>query len=328
MLRQLANELSYRNDVTISVVDTGGIRFAGVKGLLRFFRVIKVLYVQICQADVVTLHINRTALAILGPIIWGFSRYRKRPYIVRLFAGSGYAVLPLLPRLVSHWVVSNSDSFLVETEALRVEASRKIEHLVRWFPNSRPMPSVSSLPMRVKCRKFIYLGRVYKEKGIAEMISAVERFEIQVQLDVYGPFWFGAFSEHDFSELTRATYCGAITPQSVHNTLLSYDALILPTYDPTEGYPGVVLEAFSAGLPVICTNTGGLSEMVDDTCGIIIPPQDANALYEAMRLLVDDEELYFQLQLGVRSRRSDFASEIWTDRFVRICWDVLQGMYE
>jgi glycosyltransferase involved in cell wall biosynthesis len=49
------------------------------------------------------------------------------------------------------------------------------------------------------------------------------------------------------------------------------------------------VEALYAGLPVVTTALGGPLEIVEDDCGILVPPGSATALAEALRRLIEDE---------------------------------------
>jgi glycosyltransferase involved in cell wall biosynthesis len=49
------------------------------------------------------------------------------------------------------------------------------------------------------------------------------------------------------------------------------------------------VEALAAGLPVVASQAGGVAEIVDDTCGVLVPPGDARAVAAALeRLMLDD----------------------------------------
>jgi glycosyltransferase involved in cell wall biosynthesis len=102
----------------------------------------------------------------------------------------------------------------------------------------------------------------------------------------------------------------------------NYDALVMPTKMPTEGYPGAIVEAFAAGIPILATKCGAIPEIVDDSCGILVEPKDAEALFRAMKALVEDEALYARLCEGSRSKREAFSSKFWTARFVEYCRQV------
>lgn len=135
-------------------------------------------------------------------------------------------------------------------------------------------------------------------------------------VDLYGPLCFDV-SLTELSGVPQLSYRGSVEPQDVHNLLLSYDALVLPSY--REGYPGVVLEAYAAGLPVVVARWIGVQELVDDSTGVLVEPRDASALRGAMLSLVENAELYARLREGVRRTREQFSDEVWHERFLEYC---------
>ena len=58
------------------------------------------------------------------------------------------------------------------------------------------------------------------------------------------------------------------------------DLFCLPSY--SEGCPNVVVEALGCGCPVVATAVGGIPELVDERCGMLVPPRDAGKLSEAL----------------------------------------------
>ncbi|MDP9053816.1 MAG: glycosyltransferase [Acidobacteriota bacterium] len=87
------------------------------------------------------------------------------------------------------------------------------------------------------------------------------------------------------------------------------DVSVLPSL--SEGLSNSLLEAMSAGVPVIATNVGGNPEIVEDgTSGLLVPVRDANALAAAMIRMLADPEL--RRNLGTAGRRriaSEFSME-------------------
>src|SRR5262249_42486224 len=102
-------------------------------------------------------------------------------------------------------------------------------------------------------------------------------------------------------------------------TLTRYDALILPSYAEVEGYPGVILEAYCAGIPVIATRWGGIPEIVTDETGILVEPRDVASLAKAMQMLIDSNHLLATLRAGARSKAAEFDANRWTQYFIDLC---------
>ncbi|MGH9560986.1 MAG: glycosyltransferase family 4 protein, partial [Terracidiphilus sp.] len=54
-----------------------------------------------------------------------------------------------------------------------------------------------------------------------------------------------------------------------------------------EGCPNVILEALASGRPVVATNVGGIPEILDDSCGRLVPPRDPPKLADALASVLD-----------------------------------------
>lgn len=79
------------------------------------------------------------------------------------------------------------------------------------------------------------------------------------------------------------------------------DIFTLPTFT-HEGLPRSILEAMAMGLPVVTTNIRGCREaVIDNYTGLIVPPQDAQALTNALNKLLEDAQL--RQKFGTASRQ-------------------------
>jgi glycosyltransferase involved in cell wall biosynthesis len=98
----------------------------------------------------------------------------------------------------------------------------------------------------------------------------------------------------------------------VPSLLGAADLYCQPNTSP-EAFGITFVEALSAGLPVVATAIGGALEIVDETCGLLVPPLDAEALAAALRPLIEDDGLRARLahRARLRSRElSDPATQI------------------
>jgi glycosyltransferase involved in cell wall biosynthesis len=70
------------------------------------------------------------------------------------------------------------------------------------------------------------------------------------------------------------------------------------------------MEAMSAAVPVVATNTGGIPELVAPGSGILVPQREAKAIADALALLATDVDLRQRLgQAGAQRVREQFAVE-------------------
>ena len=116
--------------------------------------------------------------------------------------------------------------------------------------------------------------------------------------DIYGPI-YDAIADRFEAErkLTpQATYGGVLNPDTVISVLRSYDALIFPTFYQGEGHPGVLIEAMLAGLPVITTRFRSIPDLIQaGVNGLLVPPQDAKSLADAIRTLYKDRDRMWEM---------------------------------
>jgi glycosyltransferase involved in cell wall biosynthesis len=323
-LKLLIDQLSAYQGVSLQVVNTAGIRGHLFAGPLRFARtVFKILRLGF-QVDAITLHQVPTGLPFLGPLVLVCARILGKPLIIRIFAGVDYMNMGMLKAWLAHFVTRHADMYLAQTKHLvRLAEKRGVCH-VHWYPTSRPMPPDPEVqrPQTSACERFVFVGDVSDVKGVREILKIGKLLPESVSVDIFGPLT-GEISLKDFNGSRNVRYAGLLANDQVIPTLRQYDALLLPTFHDGEGYPGVIIEAYAAGLPVICTRWMSLPEIVDQTSGILIPPQDPDALLKAMRALFENRSLYARLRQGAKTRGREFSLDFWANRFALLCANVI-----
>lgn len=322
-LQHLVNLLGERSDVRVTMVNTSGVRGRPLTAPFRFARIVWRMVWGAARVDVVSLQSMPSGIPFIGPFAWLAARIWKRPLMIRMFGGESFLEGRGLGAAIMRWIVRRCDLYLAQTKQLVAEAQTAGLRRVEWYATSRPMSDAAPAaePSR-SCRKFVFLGHVKPLKGIEELIAAGERMEEDASVDVYGPLMDG-LAESRFAGLKRVRYRGTIPAGTGVRLLQDYDAMVFPTYWPGEGYPGVVIEAFAAGLPVIATRWRNIPEIVDESCGMLIEPRNVDALHGAMRKLVRDDALFHCLRQGALRQRDFFDSRRWVEKFVVWCRELV-----
>jgi glycosyltransferase involved in cell wall biosynthesis len=139
----------------------------------------------------------------------------------------------------------------------------------------------------------LFIGRLSKEKGIYELINAF--FKLQnnsnnIRLVLLGPCEEKAVEEK-LQEWTLSSNIDYLGPTEIPEKYLSVASLLcLPSY--REGFGTVVIEAAAIQVPTLGTNINGLKDAVEDgVTGMLVPAEDSDALYEAMKLFIHDPDL-------------------------------------
>ncbi len=173
---------------------------------------------------------------------------------------------------------------------------------------------------------FIFVGRIVGDKGINELVKAFDQLSKEnrtIKLLMVGPL------EEDLDPLETQTQSiisshDQIISVGYQNDVRPYfaiaDVLVFPSY--REGFPNVVMQAGAMGLPSIVTNINGCNEIIkDEENGLIIPVKNSEAIYKAMKKLLEDTELKNKLQQNARNRITELYEQ-------KIVWEALLNEYK
>lgn len=176
---------------------------------------------------------------------------------------------------------------------------------------------------------FLFVGRIVRDKGINELCRAFKRLHAehpQTRLWLIGAFEESLDPVSPETKALIAEEQNGIEAVGVKrgDDLLAYyaasDCFVFPSY--REGFPNTVLEAGAMGLPCIVTDINGSREIIEDgKNGVIVPSKDEQALYEAMKKMLEDQATREQMAANARPMIADRFEQ----GFVRQC---LYDFYE
>ena len=173
---------------------------------------------------------------------------------------------------------------------------------------------------------FVFVGRIVKDKGTNELVHAFQRLKGKhenVRLLLVGPFEKELDPvlpdvEKSILEGDNIEFVGF--QNDVRPFMAAADVLVLPSY--REGFPNVVMQAGAMGLPCVVTDINGCNEIIiPKENGLIVPPKDEVALYEAMKYAMEHSDE--MRQMGERAR-----SLIVKRYEQRVVWEALLGEYQ
>ena len=168
---------------------------------------------------------------------------------------------------------------------------------------------------------FIFIGRMVRDKGINELVAAFDR--LNSELPATKLLLVGKFEDELDPVLPETKQIIENNPKiefvgyqnDVRPFLVASDVAVLPSY--REGFPNVVIQAGAMGLAQIVTDINGCNEVViEGQNGVIIPKQNEEALYDAMRRLATDRELTARMAasarelIATRYRQEDVWAEL------------------
>jgi len=240
--------------------------------------------------DVVSFHVTRDFHPTIAPFLWLWAKLSGKKIVYHLFGGGfhrEYEHYPYPLRKLIERTILRSDYFLVETKELVEYFRPLVKHRVVWFPNSREPFDKVDLEKPFE-KKFVFISRITQGKGVEEIIEAAGLLPEGYVIDAYGPVDKKSYEKNPF-ENTAVRYKGVLAPRDVIPTISEYDAMLMPTAIPREGYPGTIIEALAAARPVITTECCVMHEIIENGYnGFRVPPQNAGKLAEAIQSVTPD----------------------------------------
>ena len=95
------------------------------------------------------------------------------------------------------------------------------------------------------------------------------------------------------------TYGGVVNFNKTTETLKDYFAMLFPTYYHGEGFPGTVIDAYNAALPMIATRWNYNADVIEDGVnGILVPIKDAEAMCNALLELYNDRDRAYEIAMN------------------------------
>jgi glycosyltransferase involved in cell wall biosynthesis len=205
------------------------------------------------------------------------------------------------------------------------------------------LPPVDALPVNQKFLKSLdkkmddiwigFAGRVSKEKGLHNLIKAIEvlhnkRKDLNIKLIIAGPYGVDVAGERNYYlELKKLlkkskvnhTFLGLITGGDLGAFYKAIDVLVLPSINQTEAFGMVQVEAMMAGTPVITTNLPGVRAMVKKTnMGEIIKPNNIDQLVNSLEnVILKSKKNYYSKKRKV----IDLFNQKQTLKLVKILLD-------
>ena len=172
--------------------------------------------------------------------------------------------------------------------------------------------------------RLVFMARINKKKGYRVVFDVLDKLHLD-NIPVTMTF-YGQIADEDRDDFERllskhsynTKYEGALNPNDIQRTLLQYDVLLLPTQYYTEGFPGSILDAYIAGVPVIVTEWKHSHEFVKDSItGFIVPFENGvDVFVERIRQLNDNREKLTQMKLAAREQCNKYSETA--------AWDVLK----
>lgn len=285
----------------------------------RQLRVIFELHRAVKRHRIDLIHANSLSVALLGGIV---AKINRIPILMHKRYATSYGILDRLCERLLHRVI-------LVSEATRWDfASTEKQTLIY---NGVDLGTFQASPEEVEVLRAelfpdepnaaILVGvvtRITPEKGIHFLVRAMRELKgrANVKLLIVGGPYFEKDVDYmdtlkqevvDLGIEDLVIFTGFLSDTRIVTSLL--DIVLVSSIIP-EACPRTIIEAMAVGKPVIATPLGGSKELVTPETGILVPPENASAVAEAIATLATDQERLIEMGKAARDRAVQlFSSE-------------------
>lgn len=342
----IAAGLDGSNDALKEKAENAGIRFSPLLRMRRAIRpaddvaAIKEIAELIDAEKPDIIHLNSSKMSVIGTLAAKFSTHRARI----VYTAHGWVFnepLPMISKLLyvfleaatallkDHIICLGSKEKAQAKKTLRIPARKSsiIYHGISPVATSSRVEARQKLGIMADDFVIGSIGNLYATKGFDTLIEAARIVKekgspIRFAIIGEGALRFQleeSIKDSCLEEIFKLV--GAIDGAARY--LEAFDIYVCSSVK--EGFPYSVLEAMSAGLPIISTRVGGIPEMITDgTDGLLVDAGDARRLADSMLKLYDDENLRIRLGNAARqSARDRFSINQMIDQTEAIYQDLI-----
>lgn len=263
-------------------------------------------------------------------------------YIVSANSKSAYwlfwffSFLPFSKRSIIYWAIGGAiankifegkyakraylkvDWFIVEGKKMKQTLALCGFYNVIVVPNFKKYDVALLESLKLKSSRthvrFVFLSRILPEKGVDLILKACEELSEKYEFSVvfYGPIekkYKDVFLNR-INSLYNVKYEGFLDLRLRENykVLSDYDVMLFPTYWDGEGFPGVIVDSYIAGLPVIASDWSMNREIIEDNVtGWIILSKNLDALIRQMIYVIESESVLLKMSENCQVRARQFC---------------------
>lgn len=168
-------------------------------------------------------------------------------------------------------------------------------------------------------------SRIMKEKGVEDAIAAVETINreagrVVFTLDIYGNIDNGyreRFSQIMEGVTAAVSYKGLVPYDQSVEAIKDSFALLFPTFWFGEGFPGTLVDALSAGVPVIATDWSVNSEIISHGyTGLVYPNEQCKTLTEALYWALEHKEDMIRMRRNCIEEAKNYQPDAHVERII------------
>lgn len=279
----------------------------------------------IVRCKKIILIVSRGGLKVFLPMLFWAKRVLGREVYLDVIGGNTAELLEMNPAWLRY--MAAFDSVWVESMGLEDELRQMGLSNLEVIPNFKNLNIVDpDESEKGPGFRFCTFSRVMREKGIADAAQAIARARYELRredlfLDIWGPVEDGFKQELDviLKEMPFVSYMGCVGYEDSVSVVRRENVLLFPTRWEGEGFPGTVVDAFAAGVPVVASDWNVNAEIIEHMeTGLIYPNEGFPNLKAAVEWCVLNPGEVERMGSACAREAKKYLPDAWMNQIVRL----------
>ncbi len=222
---------------------------------------------------------------------------------------------PVLRRLIK-FVLKRADYVLVVNQNLKdkvlelgvnpekIYVTPNAVDVEKFNPHNTELPS--DIKLSSEKPVMLFVGNLVFQKGVKYLLEAKKLMKTDAELVIVGdgPLRHDLEMKVHDDDIPDVVFTSA--RRDVNEIMPSADVFVLPSI--SEGFPITILEAMASGLPVVTTNVGGISEVMNEDVGIMVKPSNPRELASALDKILENKKLITGRGVAAREQALKYSA--------------------
>lgn len=255
--------------------------------------------------------------------------YFKKPYIVTGHGGDVTSLnkgllRKLKVRCLKHAGYITVVSQHLKSEVLKLYDTKNIDIISMGCKteNFGKQYAVTNYFQQNEKKVILFVGRLAEKKGVTYLIEAMKNIDAKLVIVGDGPLKESLESQAK-KQGDKITFLGAKTHKELKTIYASADIFVAPSVTAKdgdqEGFGLVMLEAMASGLPIVASNSGGISDLIHhDINGLLVKEKDVAGIAENVNKLIKDHDLYDRIASETQKTVGKYDYKVIAERYAKI----------
>ena len=281
---------------------------------LRLSHMLQVFFANYRKTDYILIDVYSTQNFWYAVLLGKLSHYFSKKYIPILHGGDLKNRFRQTPKATAK-LLGNAALIISPSVYLKTEVENLGFSHVQYIPNPLQLRKYSFKKRENFSPKLLWVrafDEIYNPLLAIKTLKELTKIYPEAELCMVGPDKDGSLSacrKYAEKHKLRVCFTGKLKKKEWIQLSEAYDIFI--NTSAIDNTPVSLIEAMALGLPVVSTNVGGIPYLIDDTLnGLLVPPNDAEAMKEKIRFLIENPEQARSMALNGRAKTTEFDWEI------------------